>query len=246
MYTPTRVLVAACLLVATHAAAQTPAPAPPPPPWSGTLSAGLALTGGNTDTTTFNLAFDVQSDKTRRNVLKAEGLNIRSSRDGDEIVDRSSFSVRDEFSLTSRTYVFGQFQYLRDAFKSIDYLLSPTGGVGYKAINTDLTTLTVDAAIGGVFEKNPGLDRRSDGAITMSEKASHKLGTATATQSVTALWVATDFEDALYTFQAGIAADVWTRVQLKVDFLDTYKTRPPGPLIQKNDTALITSVAFKF
>src|SRR5688572_29137637 len=137
MSTPTRILVAACLLVATHAAAQTPAPAPPPPPWSGTLSAGLALTGGNTDTTTFNLAFDLQSDKTQRNVVKAEGLNIRSSRDGEEIVDRSSFSVRDEFTLTGRTYVFGQFHYLRDAFKSIDYLLSPTGGVGYKVINTD-------------------------------------------------------------------------------------------------------------
>ena len=246
MSTPTRILVAACLLVATHAAAQTPAPAPPPPPWSGTLSAGLALTGGNTDTTTFNLAFDVQSDKTQRNVVKAEGLNIRSSRDGEEIVDRSSISVRDEFTLTGRTYVFGQFQYLRDAFKGIDYLLSPTGGVGYKVINTDLTTLTVDAAIGGIFEKNPGLDRRSDGAVTMSEKVSHKLGTATATQSVTALWVATDFADALYAFKAGIAADVWARVQVKVDFLDTYKSRPPSPLIQKNDTALITSVAFKF
>ena len=241
-----RILAACALLFATTVAAQTPAPAAPPPPWSGALSAGLALTGGNTDTTTINLAFDVQSDKTQRNVVKAEGLNIRSSRDGDEIVDRTSLSVRDEFNLGPRTYVFGQFQYLRDVFKSIDYLLSPTVGVGYKVINTDVTTLNVDAAVGGVFEKNPGLDRRSDGAVTMSEKVSHKLGTATATQSFTALWVATDFEDALYTFQAGIAADVWRRVQVKVDFLDTYKSRPPTPLIRQNDTALITSVAFKF
>ena len=240
------VLAAAVLLLAANAFAQTPAPAPPPPPWSGTLSAGLALTGGNTDTTTTNLAFDVQSDKTRRNVVKAEGLNLRSSRDGEEIVDRTSLSVRDEFSLRPRLYVFGQFQYLQDAFKAIDYLLSPTVGVGYKVISTDITTFNVDAAVGGVFEKNPGLDRRSDGAVTMSEKISHKLGTATATQSFTALWVATDFADSLYTFQAGIAADVWQRVQVKVDFLDTYKSRPPNPVIQKNDTALITSVAFKF
>lgn len=242
----TALSLSALLLFTTNATAQTPAPAAPPPPWSGSLSAGLALTGGNTDTTTINLAFDVQSDKTERNVIKAEGLNIRSSRDGDAIVDRTSLGVRDEFALTSRAFVFGQFQYLRDAFKSIDYLLSPTGGIGYRVIDTDLTTFTVDAAVGGIFEKNPGFDRRSDGAVTMGEKVSHKLGTATVTQSVTALWVATDFGDALYTFQAGIAADVWRNVQVKVDFLDTYKSRPPSALIEQNDTALITSVAFKF
>lgn len=234
------------LLLAASASAQTPAPAAPPPPWSGALSAGIALTGGNTDTTTINVAFDVQSDKTQRNVIKAEGLNIRSSRDGDAIVDRTSLGIRDEFALTTRTYTFGQFQYLRDVFKSIDYLLSPTAGIGYKVINTDLTTLNVDAAVGGIFEKNPGLDRRANGAVTMGEKVSHKLGTATLTQSVNALWVATDFGDALYTFQAGVAADVWRSVQVKVDFLDTYKSEPPSPLIGKNDTALITSVAFKF
>lgn len=237
-------VLAGALLVATHATAQTPAA--PPPTWTGTLSAGLALTGGNTDTTTINVAFDVQSDKARRNVVKADGLNIRSSRDGEEIVDRTSLSLRDEFALSDRSYVFGQFQYLRDAFKSIDYLLSPTAGVGYRLVNTEISTLTVDAALGGAFEKNPGLDRRSDGAVTLTQKASHKLGTATATQSLSVLWVATDFADSLTAFQAGIAADVWTRIQVKVDFLDTYKSRPPTPDVQRNDTALITSVAFRF
>jgi putative salt-induced outer membrane protein YdiY len=242
----TRFIAAAFLLLATTAFAQTPAPAPPPPPWGGTLSAGIALTGGNTDTTKINLAFDVLSDKTQRNVVKAEGLNIRASQDGEEIVDRTSLSARDEFTISPRTYIFGQFQYLRDAFKGIDYLLAPTAGAGFKVINTDATTVNVDAAVGGVFEKNPGLDRRSDGAVTLGQKASHKLGTATVTQSLTALWVATDFADSLYTFQAGIGADVWRRVQVKVDFLDSYKSRPPNVLVQRNDTALLTSVAFRF
>jgi hypothetical protein len=40
------------------------------------------------------------------------------------IVDRTSLSVRDEITLSSRTCVFGQFSYLRDAFKEIDYLMS--------------------------------------------------------------------------------------------------------------------------
>ena len=107
-------------------------------------------------------------------------------------------------------------------------------------------TLAADVAFGGVIEKNPGLERRSSGAVTFGEKGTRKLGTATLTQSFNALWIASEFADALYTFQVGLAADVMTRLQLKVDFLDTYKTRPPSELIQKNDTAFITSLAFKF
>lgn len=240
-----RYLLLAVLLYAMPAAAQD-APPPPPPPWSGTLSAGLALTGGNTDTMTINLAFDVQSDKTKRNVVKAEGLNVRSSRDGDEIVDRLSLSGRDEFRVGRRAYVFGQTQYLQDQFKSIDYLVSPTAGIGYRVLDSEVTTLTADISAGGLFEKNPGLERKSSGAVTVAERASRKLGSATVTQSLNALWNAGEFADALYTFQAGLAADVVGRVQLKVDFIDAYKTRPPNPLVQKNDTTFITSVAFKF
>jgi putative salt-induced outer membrane protein len=228
------------------ASAQVPAAEPPPEPWAGTISAGLALTGGNTDTTTFNLAFDVQSDKRKRNVIKAEGLDIRASQEGSEIVDRTSLSGRDEYRLTGRSYVFGQLQYLRDAFKSIDYLLSPAAGFGYKLIDRPTTTLATDVGIGVVVEKNPGLDRRSSGAVTLGEKGTRKLGTATVTQSFNALWIASEFADALYTFQVGLAADVLSRFQLKVDFLDTYKTRPPTLLIEKNDTAFITSFAFTF
>lgn len=245
-----RILAASLAIICAvtfRAAAQEPAAAPPPPPpWTGTLSAGIALTGGNTDTTTINLAFDVQSDRTKRNVVKAEGLNIRSSQDGGEIVDRTSLSTRDEFTFSGRGYVFGQVQYLQDAFKSIDYLVSSTGGIGLRLLASEVTTLAADLSVGGVFEKNPGLQRRSDGAATFAEKASRKLGTATVTQSLNALWILSDFGDALYTFQMGLAADLLRRVQLKVDFLDTYKTRPPSELVQKNDTAFITSFAFRF
>jgi putative salt-induced outer membrane protein YdiY len=236
--------------VALPATAQDPPATPSPPPaapsWTGTLSAGIALTAGNTDTTTTNLAFDVQSDRTKRNVVKAEGLNIRSSQDGGEIVDRTSLSMRDEFAFSGRGYVFGQVQYLQDAFKSIDYLLSPTGGVGFKLLDSELTTLAADLSVGGVVEKNPDLERRSDGAVTFAEKGSRKLGNATITQSLNALWIVSDFGDALYTFQVGLAADVLNHLQLKVDFLDTYKTTPPSELVQRNDTAFITSFAFKF
>lgn len=245
----TRWTLTLSLAVATTASAQTPAPPPPEPPrpWAGSIAAGIALTGGNTQTTTTNFAFDVLSDKTKRNVFKAEGLNLRSSQDGTSIVDRTNLAFRDEYGLSARTYAFGQFQYLRDVFKSIDYLMAPTAGLGYKLINSASTSLSADSSLGAVVEKNPGRERATSGAVTLGEKLNHKLSaSATITQSFAALWKTKDFDDSLYVFGVGLASSLTPRTQIKVEFLDTYKNKPPSILVKKNDTALITSLVFKF
>ena len=66
---------------------------------------------------------------------------------------------RDQYRLTPRSYVFGQNQYLKDQFKEIDYLVAPTGGLGYKLFDTAATKLDVDGSVGMVWEKNPGFRR---------------------------------------------------------------------------------------
>jgi hypothetical protein len=55
-----------------------------------------------------------------------------------------------------------------------------------------------------------------------------------------------DFGDALYTFGAGIAASISTRTQLKAEFLDTYKAKPPFEDVQTNDIAVLLSFVYKF
>jgi len=250
--------LAMVILAGVPALAQEPAPAPaeppcecvpptpPPPVWTGSFGAGLALTQGNRDTTNFNLSFDVKRDPKTKTVFKAEGLYILATEDGDENVDRGLLTVRVERLITERAYVFGQFGYVRDRFKEIDYLLAPTAGIGYKVIATERTTFDVDGSVGMVFEKNTGLDLETDGAVAAGEKFSHKLTTnAVLTQGSSALWKMDDFGDALYTFSAGVAASVTTRVQLKLEFQDIYKTRPTGGA-DKNDIAFITAFVYKF
>lgn len=55
------------------------APAPPPPVYSGSFGGGLALTGGNTDTKNFNLAFAFARDPKTRNVFKVNALSSLST-----------------------------------------------------------------------------------------------------------------------------------------------------------------------
>ena len=229
--------------------AQTPAAEPPPPPpgWAGSASAGLALTQGNSDTSTVNAAYELKHDSGGPIVLRSNGLLVWGKSEGLQTSDRLSLDGRVERKLTEHTAVFGQTLYLRDAFKSIDYLLSPTAGVTHAFVKSARTELAIDGAVGGVWEKNPGLELKRDGAVVAGQQFSHKLTETTEfKEKLGALWKMDDFDDALYTFGAGLAASITAATQMKVEFLDTYKAQPPLPGVDKNDIAVLVSFVYKF
>lgn len=99
------------MVVASRAFAQQPAATPPPPDpgtWIGTAGAGLALTSLNSDTLTFNVAFDATRDPKTRNVMKWTGLYLRGEQNDAVVANRLSLSFRDQYALTTRAYTFGQ------------------------------------------------------------------------------------------------------------------------------------------
>lgn len=237
-------LLCTALVWSSPATAQTPPPAPKI--WTVAAGAGLALTSGNTDTSTVNASYDITYDPQTRNVVKSDGLLIRGTTQGELSADRLGLNARNERSVGDRTYVFVQNQYLRDRFKSIDYLISPAGGIGYQVVETGQTKLAVDGGVGGVWEKNPGAAVAGSGALTLREKLDQTLtATTSVTQSFSGLWKTTDFEDSLYVFSLGLAAAMSTRTQLKVELLDTYKHRPPLATVQKNDVTVLVAVVYK-
>lgn len=220
-----------------------------PPPhqiWTVNASAGIASTAGNTDTSTINAAYDFVYDPLTKNIVKSDALYLRGKNNDQLAADRLNWNIRDQYRINGRTYVFAQNQYLRDKFKQIDYLIAPTGGIGYKVLDTPESKLDVDAGIGGVFEKNPGFDVRKSGAVTFGEKFVQKLtSTATFTQSFAGLWKTSDFDDSLYTIGAGIAVSISARTQLKFEVLDVYKNKPPLATLKKNDIATLMAIVLK-
>jgi putative salt-induced outer membrane protein YdiY len=240
-------LTTAVLAAAPAIATAQNTPPPPPPGWAGSASAGLALTQGNSDTSTVNAAYELLHDAGGRMVFKSAGLLVWGKAEGELTSDRLALSGRIEHKLNDRTALFGQTQYLRDSFKSIDYLVAPTAGVNRILFKNARTELNVDGAAGVVWEQNPDLDLKTDGAITAGQQFTHKLtATTELKEKVNALWKMDDFGDALYTFGAGIAASITTRTQMKAEFLDTYKQKPPSADVQKNDIAMLLSFVYKF
>ena len=241
-------LVCTALACSAPAMAQTPQPAPPPEPtiWTVTVGAGLALTSGNTDTSTVNASYEVVYTPQTRHVVKSDGLVIRGKTEDDLTTDRLGLNVRHEYSVYERAYVFGQNQFLRDRFKSIDYLVAPAGGIGYNVIDTPETKMGFDAGLGGVWEKNAGVSVVASGSVTLGEKLARTLtATTSLTQVYSGLWKTTDFGDALHVLSLGLSATMSTRTQLKVELLDTYKNEPPLVTVQKNDVAVLVAVVYK-
>lgn len=243
---PARLTFFAIAAMPLMAAAQPAAP-PPPPGWAVSAGAGLALTSGNTDTSTINAAFELKRDTGSVYVLKSNGLLVYGKSQGELTSDRLALDGRLERRLSARTSLFGQTQYLRDSFKAIDYLVSPTIGVSQLLIKSDRTELAADAGVGVVWEQNEDLDLRTDGAVTAGQQFSRKLtATTELKEKAAALWKMDDFGDALYTFGIGVAASVTAATQLKVEFLDTYKAQPPVATVKKNDIAVLVSFVYKF
>ena len=243
----TRVLLTAIVTIAGAARASAQATPPPEPPgWTGSAGAGLATTSGNSDSSNINAAYELKRDTGGPILFRSSALFLYGKSQDVLTSDRLSLDARLERKLSTRASAFGQIQYLRDEFKSIDYLVAPTVGLAYALFKNERTEFVVDGGVGGVWEKNPDLDTDLDGALTAGQKFSHKISDRTElTEKVIGLWKMDDFGDALYTFGAGIAASITAATQLKFEVLDTYKAQPlPG--IEKNDIATIVSFVYKF
>ena len=224
-----------------------PAPPPPPPPWTGSVGLGFSMNRGNTSTTNLNITGDATSDPKKVNVLKFKTIYLRDKTDGAVSADRLLFDARDERTISTRVYGYAGVGFLEDHFKAIDYLWAPAAGIGYKLVATDTTTFNTDAGLGVKIEKNPGTDATTDMSVTLSDKFEHKLSKdSSITQGFTALWTASDFGDAVYTFTAGVTSAITRRTQIKVELLDAYVTRPPTEDVKQNDVALLTSFVYKF
>jgi putative salt-induced outer membrane protein YdiY len=243
------VAVLALIAWAAPAFAQAPAAAPPPPPpgWTGSVGGGLALTSGNSDTSTTNVGYDVLKDHGTNVIFKSAGLLLKGSNNGVSNVDRSQADARVGYTLSPRLSAFGQTTFARDNFKAIDYILAPTGGLSYKVVNTARTEWLTDGSVGVVFEKNKDLDVDTSGAIIAGEKLTHKFAEKTKfVHAATALWKMKDFDDAFYTLSAGLLTSIAGNFDLKTEFLSTYKNKLTNPALKKADQSIVLSVVYKY
>ena len=219
----------------------------PPPGWSGDAAAGLSLTRGNSDTKNVNLALNLAQRLSATNVVKYDAFYLRSDTNGDLTVDRTVFGARDEVAFSALTYAFADAHFLRDHFKEIDYLVTPTVGIGHHIIKRDDLDVAVEGGAGALLEKDSGFARTTSGALQAKQLLTWKFSpTASFGETAAGLWKANQLGDALYHLEAWLASSLTPKTQLKLSALDDYKTRPRRAGIKKNDVSILAALAMKF
>ena len=239
-----RIYAIVTLLLMTCAAAGADEP---PAGWSGDAAAGFSLTRGNSDTKNLNLALNLAQRLSSTNVVKYDAFYLRGDSNGNLTVDRTAFGARDEVAFSPLTYAFADAHFLRDHFKEIDYLITPTVGVGRHIIKRDDLDLAAEGGAGAVVERDSGFARTTSGALQARQLLTWKFSpTASLSQTAAGLWKTKSLGDALYHLEASLASSLTPKTQLKLSALDDYKTRPPRAGIKKNDVSIIAAFAMKF
>jgi putative salt-induced outer membrane protein YdiY len=146
--------------------------------WSGTLDAGFSLTQGNSKTRTFTGGVRGVRE-TPRNKLSvyASALQVKNSTSGKKVTTAQSVwtGARYDLNLNRKWFGFGSADFEYNKPQKLNLRAVIGGGAGYRAVQTDKTSL--DFTFGGThnYENfSTGL-RRHSMELIFGEEAKHKL-----------------------------------------------------------------------
>lgn len=210
------------------------------------LSAGLSLTGGNSEMLSANGILATEGEKDGLGSIRA---GIEAKYGESKVAD-----VKDTTVKTAKTYgnvkktitpmTFGYIDglILYDAIAKIDYRVTLGPGLGGYLLKDDQVTLLVEAGGSYVWDKLAG-ESENHLALRVAERCTYATsGTAKFWQSAEYLPSVDEFSDYLLTAELGVESAMSSRMSLRVVLQDKYDSTPvPG--LKNNDLALIAGIS---
>ena len=237
------------VVTVTNLVARVPALAPvavpvPKDAWKSSISAGLTLTRGNSDTMLF--AADVLTEKkTPKNEYSiGAGIAYGDQNSQNTVNNCKSFSQWNHL-FTGCFFGYLRANALRDIISDIDYRLTIGPGAGYYLIKQTNTTLAVEGGFNFEAQKLGGTDQNF-ATVRLAERFEHKFNNrARFWQNVELLPQVDKFDNCVMNFEIGIEAALSKSFNLKTYLDDTYANRPAVGR-QKNDLKLVSGISYKF
>ena len=129
-------------------------PAPPPPRVEGTAELAFVGTSGNASTSTFGVGGEL-INRPGRWLLKQRLTFVRNK--AEDVLTAESWLVgsrlEHQIGSSTRLSAFGEYDFFRDRFAGIRRRHGLTGGMAWKAIATEMATVSVDGGIGYLTER---------------------------------------------------------------------------------------------
>ncbi len=213
-------------------------------PWNSSVSAGLTLTRGNTETMLFTT--DLQTDKkTPDNEYSFGGGVAYGTQDSKDTVNNYKAYGQWNHLFSDKFYGYLRADALRDIIADLDYRFTIGPGVGYYFIKEANTTLAGEAGAAQEFQR---IGSKSESFVTarLAERFEHKFtDRARLWQSVEVLPQVDKLDNYVVNFEIGVEASISKSFSLKT-YLDDSYTRIPAAGRLKNDAKLVAGIAYKF
>ena len=131
-------------------------------PWSGKASLGYLATSGNTETTSFNSAFEVTYDaeQWRHSV---NGAAAGASESDATTAENYQAGWKTEYKLTDPNYLFGLVDWRKDRFSGVDQDLAASVGYGRRLIDREKHQL--NGEIGAGYKRSEFADGSTDRSV---------------------------------------------------------------------------------
>jgi putative salt-induced outer membrane protein len=229
--------------------------APPEGVWLGAGQGGLVVSSGNTSATSANAKIDLaRFDGPWKNTIFAGGLYGRTN--GIQNGSRIEARYRVDHQIDERLFWFAGIDGVRDLFSGFAYQATGSGGMGYRFIATDATSLSGTLGVGYQRLQPQQLIKDASGAVVdrINDPAS---GSAVATAGLEyahALTKSTKLtdkfnltsgsEDTAAANDVALAVSMSNRLALSVGYGVRYNTKPAAG-VKKLDQVTTINVVYK-
>lgn len=140
-------LVAIIFLTSGPAFAQASSSEAEESPWAGKASLGYLSTSGNTDTTSYNTAFEISYAINKwKHTFKAAANGAEES----DMTTAEAYQAgwKSAYDISEHSYLFGQANWRKDRFAGVNEQLSEAIGYGRRIIDTPIHLLSAEAGAG--------------------------------------------------------------------------------------------------
>jgi putative salt-induced outer membrane protein YdiY len=214
------------------------------PAWESSISAGLSLTKGNSDTLLTTVAYKTRK-KTADNefAFGADG----SYGENDSVKNNEMLHGVGQFNhlFSDRFYGYLNAEGLHDGIADLQYRFTFSPGAGYYFLKKTNTTLAGEAGPGLIFQRLGGVDT-TYATLRLAERFEHKLDNGAR------VWERAEFlpqvnklGNFLVNAEIGAETALTKTLSLRVTLQDNFINQP-APGRKSNDVKLISSVVYKF
>jgi putative salt-induced outer membrane protein len=129
------VLIVMLVFWSAEALSQAEAPEEETSPWAGTASLGYLSTAGNTDTTSYNTAFEVSYTHSSW-VHTLTGAANGADESDTTTAEAYQAGWKSDYNFSETSFLFGQLNWRKDRFSGVDQQTSAAAGYGRRLIDT--------------------------------------------------------------------------------------------------------------